>query len=127
MAKQYKRKARSKPPAGKNTSDSWRKYFIETDYLPGSLMCILLDKGSELCSKNGVTFAPWNSTFRLNKLLTKTTEEPYFRDYWANRMVDEFSLMVWNCVYKRKRKEMHDRKAIKLADQVTEKFCRSFS
>ena len=118
---------KNKPAKQYNTSDSWRKFFIKTDYFSYSLMCRLLDKGSELCSKNGVTFVPWNSFFRLNKLLTKTTKEPYFRDYWANRMVDEFSLMVWNCVYKRKRKEMNDKKATKLADQITEKFCKSFS
>ena len=110
-----------------NTSEVWRRHLVKTTYTSDFLMCKLHNQAMELCQKANVIFEPWHTAVKLNELLIKTTREPYFRDYWANRLVSEFSHMIWNCVYNYKRKEMNDKKATKLADQITEKFCKSFS
>ena len=115
MAKQY------------NTSEIWRKHLVKTKYTPDFLMCQLHNQAMELCQQDDVIFEPWDTAVKLNELLITTIKEPYFRDYWANRLVSEFGYMVWNCVYNHKCKEMNDKKATKLADNVTEKFCRNFS
>jgi len=100
------------------------KYFNSRN-LPGTPVKFMesLEKSyTKIAEKFNVKPSEWVSLKALVNQLSRAWGDTYFQNYWVEKLVDDFSIMVWNQVLA----VNEGRNAEKVADQAQMEFQKLF-
>lgn len=98
------------------------------DNLPlGSTTAVLRDTANEVCqSVANVNCVFWSEKYTKELLTCQESKWDYFKKYWLDMLVLEYSYMVWCTVYNTMRKKMTDKKADKQSEKAEKLFKEKF-